>query len=151
MSEIIKMPYGMGKTIGFWRTICLTSYPPQYRYECSNCHSQVKEPGSSCPNCQTEMKSEMEALASEFVKNYSEVQLDVDVNQKIYKSKCRYCGGDLEMFTHRSRSFDGSKVGYATTLFCHGCAGALFDFSESEDDIPNAEKRLLEGYGIKEG
>ena len=68
---------------------------------------------------------------------------------KIYKNKCRYCGGDLEMFTHRSRSFDGSKIGYVTTLFCHGCAGALFDFSENEDDIPNAEKRLLESYGIK--
>lgn len=72
------------------------------------------------------------------------------MEKKIYKSKCRYCCGDLEMFTHSSRSFDGSKVGYATTLFCHGCAGALFDFSESEDDIPNAEKRLLESYGIKE-
>lgn len=62
----------------------------------------------------------------------------------------RYCGGDLEMYTRKDRSFDGSKVGYVTTLFCHGCAGALFDFSESEDGIPNAEKRLLESYGIKE-
>ena len=70
--------------------------------------------------------------------------------KKIYKSKCRYCGGDLEMYTRKDRSFDGSKVGYVTTLFCHGCAGALFDFSESEDGIPNAEKRLLESYGIKE-
>ena len=69
-------------------------------------------------------------------------------SEKIYKSKCRYCGGDLEMYTRKDRSFDGSKVGYATTLFCHGCAGALFDFSESEDDIPSAEKRLLERYGI---
>ena len=90
------------------------------------------------------------ALEREFIKKYSEVQLDVDMNKKIYKSKCRYCCGDLEMFTHRSRSFDGSKVGYATTLFCHGCAGALFEFSESEDGIPDAEKRLLESYGIKE-
>lgn len=90
------------------------------------------------------------ALEREFIKKYSEVQLDVDVNQKIYKSKCRYCGGDLEMYTRKDRSFDGSKVGYVTTLFCHGCAGALFEFSESEDDIPNAKKRLLERYGIKE-
>ena len=91
------------------------------------------------------------ALTREFIKKYEEVQFDVwTLSKKIYKSKCRYCGGDLEMYTRKDRSFDGSKIGYVTTLFCHGCAGALFDFSESEDDIPNAEKRLLEGYGIKE-
>ena len=39
MSELIEMPYGTGKTVGIWRTICLPSYPPQYRYECSKCHS----------------------------------------------------------------------------------------------------------------
>lgn len=54
------------------------------------------------------------------------------------------------MYTHKDRSFDGSKVGYVTTLFCHGCAGHLFEFSFTADDIPNAEKRLLESYGIKE-
>ena len=91
------------------------------------------------------------ALESEFIKAYTNVQLDVwTLSKKIYKSKCRYCGGNLEMYTRKDRSFDGSKVGYATTLCCQSCAGALFDFSESEDDIPNAEKRLLEGYGIKE-
>ena len=72
------------------------------------------------------------------------------MEEKIYKSKCRYCGGDLEMYTRKDRSFDGSKVGYTTTLCCQSCAGHLFGFSANEDDIPNAERRLLESYGIKE-
>ena len=90
------------------------------------------------------------ALEREFIKKYSEVQLNVDMDKKIYKSKCRYCGGDLEMYTRKDRSFDGSKVGYVTTLCCQSCAGHLFEFSANEDDIPNAEKRLLASYGIKE-
>ena len=90
-------------------------------------------------------------LTREFIKAYTDVQLDVwTLSKKIYKSKCRYCGGDLEMYTHSGRCFNGSKVGYVTTLFCHGCAGNLSEFSENEDDIPSAEKKLLESYGIKE-
>ena len=133
MSELIEMPYGNGKIVGIWRTICLPSY-------CS------KEMSNYCPYC----GAEMQLLEKGLFETYSEVQLDVDLNQKIYKSKCRYCGGDLEMYTRKDRSFDGSKVGYVTTLFCHGCAGNLFEFSGNEDDIPNAKKRLLESYGIKE-
>ena len=69
---------------------------------------------------------------------------------KIYKNKCRYCGGDLEMYTvHGDRNNNGI-VGYTTKLTCRGCAGHLFEFSFNEEDIPNAEKRLLERYGIKE-
>lgn len=146
MSEIIEMPYSTGKTVGIWRTICLPSYPPQYRYECSKCSVCSEKMSNYCPYC----GAEMQFLEGEFVKKYEEVQLDVDINQKIYKSKCRYCGGDLEMYTRKDRSFDGSKVGYVTTLCCHGCAGNLFEFSANEDDIPNAERRLLESYGIKE-
>ena len=67
---------------------------------------------------------------------------------KIYKSKCRYCGGDLEMHTHEDRNNVG-KEGFTTSLTCRGCAGHLFEFSANEDDIPNAERRLLERYGIK--
>lgn len=78
MSEIIEMPYGTGKTVGIWRTICLPSYPPQYRYECSKCHSQVKEPSKSCPNC----KAEMKFFPEDFFKAYSEVQLDVEMKRK---------------------------------------------------------------------
>ena len=67
---------------------------------------------------------------------------------KIYKSKCRYCGGDLEMYTvHGDRNNNGI-VGYTTKLTCRGCAGNLFEFSFTAEDIPNAEKRLLERYGI---
>ena len=147
MSEIIEMPYGTGKTVGIWRTICLPSYPPQYRYECSKCSVCSKEMSNYCPYC----GAEMQFLESEFIKTYTNVHFDEwTLSKKIYKSKCRYCGGDLEMYTRSDRSFDGSKVGYATTLFCHGCAGALFEFSFTADDIPNAEKRLLERYGIKE-
>ena len=68
---------------------------------------------------------------------------------KIYKNKCRYCGGDLEMYTHEDRNNVG-KEGFTTSLTCRGCAGNLFEFSFNEEDIPNAEKRLLERYGIKE-
>ena len=90
------------------------------------------------------------ALALEFIKAYTEVQLDVwTLSKKIYKSKCRYCGGDLEMYTHEDRNNVG-KEGFTTSLTCRGCAGNLFEFSFTADDIPNAEKRLLERYGIKE-
>ena len=68
--------------------------------------------------------------------------------KKIYKSKCRYCGGDLEMYTHEDRNNVG-KEGFTTSLTCRGCAGNLFEFSFTADDISNAEKRLLERYGIK--
>ena len=50
------------------------------------------------------------ALEREFVKKYSEVQLDVwTLSKKIYKSKCRYCGGDLEMCTHEDRNNVGKE------------------------------------------
>ena len=90
------------------------------------------------------------ALALEFIKAYTEVQLDVEIDsrKKIYKNKCRYCGGDLEMYTHEDRNNVG-KEGFTTSLTCRGCAGHLFEFSFNEEDIPNAEKRLLERYGIK--
>lgn len=71
------------------------------------------------------------------------------MEKKIYKNKCRYCGGDLEMHTHEDRNNVG-KEGFTTSLTCRGCAGNLFEFSFNEEDIPNAEKRLLESYGIKE-
>ena len=89
------------------------------------------------------------ALTREFIKKYEEVQLNVDMDKKIYKSKCRYCRGDLEMYTHEDRNNVG-KEGFTTSLTCRGCAGHLFEFSFNEEDIPNAEKRLLERYGIKE-
>ena len=99
-----------------------------------------------CPYC----GAEMQFLEREFIKKYSEVQLDVwTLSKKIYKSKCRYCGGDLEMYTHLDRNFDGSEVGYTTTLCCQSCAGHLFEFSANEDDSPDAKRRLLENYGIK--
>jgi hypothetical protein len=66
---------------------------------------------------------------------------------KIYKNKCRYCGGDLEMYTHEDRNTIGES-GYTTVLCCTSCAGYLFEFSATSDDIPNAEKILLERYGI---
>ena len=143
MSEIIEMPCGTGKTVGIWRTICLPSYPPQYRYECSKCSVCSEKMSNYCPYC----GAEMQFLEGEFIKKYEEVQLDVDINQKIYKSKCRYCGGDLEMYTHEDRNNVG-KEGFTTSLTCRGCAGNLFEFSFTAEDIPNAEKRLLERYGI---
>ena len=145
MSEMIEMPYGTGKTVGIWRTICLASYPPQYRYECSKCSVCSKEMSNYCPYC----GAEMQFLENGFFEAYSEVQLDVDLNQKIYKSKCRYCGGDLEMYTHEDRNIIGDK-GFTTVLCCKGCAGNVKIFSRAADQIPDAEHKALECFGIKE-
>lgn len=64
------------------------------------------------------------------------------MEKKIYKAKCRNCGGDLEMYT---------IVGYTTKIHCLTCKSNMFEFSPTSDGIPNAEKILLERYGIKEG
>ena len=71
------------------------------------------------------------------------------MEKKIYKAKCRYCGGDLEMYTHEDRNVIGEK-GYTTVLCCQGCAGNVKIFSFAAEDIPNAEKRVLECFGVKE-
>ena len=78
MSEIIEMPCGTGKTIGFWRTICLTSYPPQYVYECSKCSVCSKEISNYCSHCGAEMKF----LEKDFFEAYTEVQLDVEIKEE---------------------------------------------------------------------
>ncbi len=71
---------------------------------------------------------------------------------RILKSKCRYCGGDLEMYTvHGDRNNNGI-VGYTTKIHCLTCKSNMFEFSSTSDGIPNAEKILFERYGIiKEG
>ena len=51
------------------------------------------------------------------------------------------------MYTHEDRNTIGES-GYTTVLCCTSCAGYLFEFSATSDDIPNAEKILLERYGI---
>ena len=78
MSEIIEMPCGTGKTVGIWRTICLPSYPPQYRYECSKCSVCSKEMSNYCPYC----GAEMQHLEKGLFETYSEVQLDVEMKRK---------------------------------------------------------------------
>ena len=90
------------------------------------------------------------ALTREFIKKYEEVQFDVwTLSKKIYKSKCRYCGGDLEMYTHEDRNIIGDK-GFTTVLCCKGCAGNVKIFSRTADQIPDAEHKALECFGIKE-
>ena len=89
------------------------------------------------------------ALEREFIKKYSEVQLNVDMDKKIYKSKCRYCGGDLGMYTHEDRNIIGEK-GFTTVLCCQGCAGNVKIFSQTADQIPDAEHKALECFGVKE-
>ena len=78
MSELIEMPYGTGKTVGIWRTICLPSYPPQYRYECSKCSVCSKEMSNYCPYC----GAEMQLLEKGLFETYSEVQLDVEMKEE---------------------------------------------------------------------
>ena len=90
------------------------------------------------------------ALEKEFIKKYLEVQLNVwTLSKKTYKSKCRYCGGDLEMYTHEDRNIIGDK-GFTTVLCCKGCAGNVKIFSRTLDEISTAEKKALECFGVKE-
>ena len=146
MSELIGMPYGTGKTVGIWRTICLPSYPPQYRYECSKCSVCSKEMSNYCPYC----GAEMQLLEKGLFETYSEVQLDVEMDsrKKIYKNKCRYCGGDLEMYTHEDRNIIGEQ-GYSIELKCDSCKSKASLFSNRADMIQMYENKLLEIYGIK--
>lgn len=78
MSEIIVMPYGTGKNVGIWRTICLPSYPPQYLYECSKCSVCSKEISNYCSHCGAEMK----LLEKDFFEAYTEVQPDVEIKEE---------------------------------------------------------------------
>ena len=74
----IEMPYGTGKIVGIWRTICLPSYPPQYRYECSKCSVCSEKMSNYCPYC----GAEMQFLEGEFIKKYEKVQLDVEIDEE---------------------------------------------------------------------
>lgn len=67
---------------------------------------------------------------------------------KIYKSKCRYCGGDLEMHTHEDRNVIGEQ-GYTVSLKCEDCGMKMSLFASSVDMIPTVESKLLKIYGIK--
>ena len=71
------------------------------------------------------------------------------MEKKIYKNKCRYCGGDLEMYTHEDRNIIGEK-GFTTVLCCQGCAGNVKIFSHTADEISDAERKALECFGVKE-
>ena len=78
MAELIEMPYGTGKTVGIWRTICLPSYAPQQRYECRKCSVCSKEMSNYCPCC----GAEMQLLEKGLFETYSEVQLDVEIDEE---------------------------------------------------------------------
>lgn len=56
MNEITTGTHDNDKFAGFWITVCLPSYPAQYRYECSECHFKVDKQSGVCPNCGTETK-----------------------------------------------------------------------------------------------
>ena len=77
------------------------------------------------------------------------IQRTGEPKMKIYKSKCRYCGGDLEMYTHEDRNIIGEK-GFTTVLCCQGCAGNVKIFSHTADEISDAERKALECFGVKE-
>ena len=115
MAELIEMPYGTGKTVGIWRTICLPSYPPQYRYECSKCSVCSEKMSNYCPYC----GAEMQFLEGEFVKKYSEVQLDVEMKRKQCRKACfvnsRYSGRCADCLLEHSKK----------------CP----EYKESEDDV----------------
>ena len=70
------------------------------------------------------------------------------MEKKIYKSKCRYCGGDLEMYTHEDRNIIGEQ-GYSIELKCDSCKSKASLFSNRADMIQMYENKLLEIYGIK--
>lgn len=145
MSELIEMPCGTGKTVGIWRTICLASYPPQYRYECSKCSVCSKEMSNYCPYC----GAEMQFLEREFVNKYEEVQLNVwTMSKKIYKAKCRYCGGNMYTHIHSALNIIGEQ-GYTISLKCEDCKSKAEMFTSRVDMIPTVESKLVEIYKAK--
>ena len=70
------------------------------------------------------------------------------MEKKIYKSKCRYCGGDLEMYTHEDRNIIGEQ-GYTVSLKCEDCGMKMSLFASSVDMIPTVERKLVEIYKAK--
>lgn len=68
---------------------------------------------------------------------------------RILKSKCRYCAGDLILHTYEDRNIIG-EPGFTTTLYCKSCAGKVRIFSRTADMIPDAEHKVLECFGVKE-
>ncbi len=68
---------------------------------------------------------------------------------KIYKNKCRYCGGNLFIRTRRDLNIIGEQ-GYSVELVCDGCKSKASLFANRADMIQMYENKLLEIYGIKE-
>ena len=67
---------------------------------------------------------------------------------RILKSKCRYCGGDLEMYTHEDRNIIGEQ-GYTISLKCEDCKSKAEMFTSRVDMIPTVESKLVEIYKAK--
>lgn len=67
------------------------------------------------------------------------------MEKKIYKAKCRYCGGNLSMRTRRDLNIIGEQ-GYSVELVCDGCKNKASQFTKYVDMIPLLKNKLLKSY-----
>ena len=65
---------------------------------------------------------------------------------KIYKAKCRYCGGNLSTRTRKNLNIIGEQ-GYIVELVCDGCGSISSMFAKCVAMIPIIENKLLKSYG----
>lgn len=130
MNEITTGTHDNDKFAGFWITVCLPSYPAQYRYECSECHFKVDKQSGVCPNCGTEMKQ--------------------------FKS-CPFCGNtDIKLKKTPLVSGDIQYEGnYEYDIRCDecGCSTALCNMDSFEEKIlgMDAEHTLIKAWNERNG
>lgn len=85
--------------------------------------------------------------------NYLEVQeylrMIINRDKRYYiKQGCKYCGGDMILYTHEDRNVIGDK-GFTTTLQCKGCTASVSVFSPNYKGIITAKQKVLDCFGIK--
>ena len=92
----------------------------------------------------------MQLLEKGLFETYSEVQLDVEIDsrKKIYKNKCRYCGGNMYTHIHSALNIIGEQ-GYTISLKCEDCKSKAEMFTSRVDMIPTVESKLVEIYKAK--
>ena len=70
------------------------------------------------------------------------------MENKIYKSKCRYCGGNMYTHIHSALNIIGEQ-GYTISLKCEDCKSKAEMFTSRVDMIPTVESKLVEIYKSK--
>ena len=70
------------------------------------------------------------------------------MQKKIYKAKCRYCGGNMYTHIHSALNIIGEH-GYTISLKCEDCKSKAEMFTSRVDMIPTVESKLVEIYKAK--